>query len=319
MKNFIIALMFSTIIFAQNDKPSYKIRTEFTRQNSARSLSVKVMNENGELKYVVHKQLKSKESAPNAVILKNGGIVLIDVLEGTAEFYDSNGSKIKTVGLFDNLPFVYERKVITDAEDGLVAFLISQIEESNSVIEIFDNNGNEIYRFEAKGENGSGIEISPSGKLLAVSTYDWKGEKLKCSTRILDLEGNLFFEFSEKFDTGMFNSDDEYFLGYDKHKMFLAKLREKKLEWVREFPEREYILTAAFAPGGKEIVSVSATKTELKKGKWYNKIAVVRKIDFDGTDKVLTVLNDKEFSNVELIQANNKIKAVFDGEEIIVE
>lgn len=318
MKTVLSIILSVTILFGQtNDEPDFGIKTNYKIINSKKTIEVKVYDAKGEFIYEISKTLESKEAAPHPVLLNNGGLVLINVLEGNAEFYNEKGNKINTVELFDGIPFAYERKVISDVQDGIIAFLISQNDRKNSIVKIYNPEGNLLNEFNVQGTNGSGIKIFKDKNLLAVSTYYWNVNNLMRVTGIFNLSGNPVLEVNQKFDEGIFSADGKYFLGYDKHKIFLLDLANGKLEWERGFDEDEYILTAAF--NKDEVITVTSTDTELKNGVWYNKVAVVRKSKLTGADEILTVLNEGEFQKAKLRFEKDKITLLLDDKIIVIE
>lgn len=315
----ILSIIFSvTVIFGQvNNKTDFSVKTNFKENDSKKVIEVKVFDGKGELLYKINKALTSKETAPHPVLLDNAGVVLVDVLAGNAEFYNPEGNKISTATLFGKIPFAYERTVFSDPDNGVVAFLISQHNLKNSIVKIYNNSGALLNEFKVTGTYGSGIKIFKDKNLVAVSTYYWDVNNLKRITGIFDLSGNPVFEVNQKFDEGSFSQNGNYFLGYDKHKIFLLDLTNKKVMWERNFGKDEYILTAAF--NNNEIVSVTSTDAELKNGIWYNKIAVVRQSKLNGSDELLSVLNEREFQHAQLIFENDKIKVLLDDKPVFIE
>ena len=320
MKILLMILITSFLLTAQTVKRDLsRAETQFVKSGSGKMLNIKVYNKRGEFVFEVKKTLQSKESAPFPVLTGNGGLVLIDVLEDKAAFYNNSGQKINEVRLLGNLPFAYERKVLTDAQDNLVALLISQKEQPNSTVKIFDTNGNLLHRFVVKGTDGSGIKLSPSNNLIAVSTYSWNADSLVQTTGIFDFDGNAILQIPQKFDNGTFSGNGEFFLAYDKHRIFLLDLKNKNLKWKRNFTADELILTAKLNKAGDEIVTVSSTKTELVNGKWINKTAILRKSKLNGADKILTVLNNVDFEKAELLVNKNGIELFLDDKIITVD
>jgi len=317
MKLIIFIFIALSVVKPQTVKaPENKIRTEIKYSGSQKIFEVKVYGNSGELKFKIEKELPSKETAPYAVPVDNGGVILVDVLEGNAEFFNSEGIKVKSVSLFEGFPFAYERKVQTAASNGFVVFLVSQKERENSVVKIFDVNGRLINEFEVKGTNGSGVEILPDKKLIAISTYYWRADDLIGNTSIFDFDGKPLMETPHKFDNGKFSQEGKYFLGFDKHKIFLLDTENKITKWSRSFPENEFILVADFK--NNKVITVTSTESVLENGVWYNKIAIVRESNLKGADEILTILNNKKFKKVNLIITNNKITLVLDEAKFVV-
>ena len=137
-------------------------------------------------------------------------------------FYDSKGNKVKEVELLYARP---ETGITSGffSEDGnyLVVNIMDNEEKeifsSGTGVILFDNLGEELWRFETEEESAGPLYISSEGKHIIAESHNWGRDEegmtdlIKRITYLLDREGHLIRKYSNLMSSpGTFSSSGNY-------------------------------------------------------------------------------------------------------------
>ncbi len=140
----------------------------------------------------------------------------------TLTFYDSKGTKVKEVELLYARP---ETGINSGffSEDGnyLVANLMDNEEKeifsSGTGVILFNNLGEELWRFETEEANAGRLYISSEGEYIIAASHNWGRDEegmhglIKRITYLLDREGHLIRKYSNLMSSpGNFSSSGNY-------------------------------------------------------------------------------------------------------------
>ncbi len=246
-----------------------------TNYEQERKLIITVKKNGNEL-YKISKKLPSYFSKPEPIVFKNGYSVLIHSLEGKAEFFNNKGIHITTINFLFNKLY-NEHKLLYDCKSNSIAMLIS--ENNKNKILLFDSSGNKKDSLQAEDGIAAGIVLSDDSKTLAVSTFNWRGNKIISESVFTDLIKRSALTFPLLFNKGMFDESNKLFTGFTNKNIFNVNLSLKKIFFTKK-EEKNKIISDVFY--NKNIFFIETDLPLLSNGKWKYNSANIIKIDTKG-------------------------------------
>jgi hypothetical protein len=216
------------------------------------------------------------ESGGAVYYVSDNGIVA-EYSGKTLTFYDSKGVKVKGVEL---LYAGVERGINSGffSEDG--NYLVVNVQDpekeifsSGTGVILFNNRGEELWRFKTDEESAGRLYISPEGKYIIAASSNWGRDEqgiyrsLERTTYLLDKEGHLIRKYSNLSSSpGAFSSSGNYAIVCDAktHKAYLLDTKTgDKLFKFSLMGTRWHVNNACIAEAAKLIGITYDNKVEL--------------------------------------------------------
>lgn len=300
--------MFSCLLIAQNN---YKTSIDIIKNENSRIASITVLQGNDKIG-TLKKELSEGSSIPTAIALNNGNLALLNSLEGEIELYNHSSELLFSHKLYA-LPPYKEQTIKYSVNSKGVVLLVSE-DQSNNLYLV--NNSGELENL-ADCENGliTGLNSTLNGESIFYSIVNWSGNNLNKESLLFDLINDNVKSFSLGFEKGVFNEENNLFVGYDKTSAFCINYSNDEILWEKELDKNEYFYDINFS--NKEVILVKVTSPKLENGQWiYDNATIVEK-SISGREKVLQSVN-KSFRTIELISVDDEIEIVVDSKTHLV-
>ncbi len=271
-------------------------------------LQFDVFDNKGSKLYSIKKNVEYDIPHPGAAVFKNGASVLINSFDAALDFYNANGSKLKTVNLFNDRDVTYERSIYFDVVGDLVAVLVSQPEYEKSEVIILNNKGEKLNGWQFEAKNASGIKISEDLKTIAVSGFNWFHNLVEV-TSFYSANGNLNFSLPFKFNKAKFNK--ESFAGITNKSICFVDLKQEKLIWKKDAAEN--ILFGEVNVNETSVQLAETDKPILDNGKWVYSRLILKTFDRNGTKVDEALIYKSEFENINITGEGSSIKILADN------
>jgi hypothetical protein len=179
---------------------------------------------------------------------------------------------------------------------------------------MFDD-GSKLDELEMERGMISGIELSHDGELLAYSIVKWIDDDLFASTSLMSLNNDEYFNLTEHFENGNFNTELSIFVGWDKQKVFCLDLLTEDVIWEKVVASDQMISDAIIQ--GSDTYLLVSDNPQLKDNKWkYDNIQIIGK-DVSGIEKVM-LKYDIEATDIDLKVKDETSILLVDGKEILI-
>lgn len=308
IKNILVLQMFSCLLIAQNN---YKTSIDIIKNENSRIASITVLQGNDKIG-TLKKELSEGSSIPTAIALNNGNLALLNSLEGEIELYNYS-SELFFSHKFYTLPPYKEQSIKYSLNNKGVLLLVSEAQSNNLYLV---NNSGELENL-SDCENGliTGLNSTLNGESIFYSIANWSENNLNKKSVFLDLINYNEKTFSLGFERGVFNEQNNLFVGYDKTSAFCINYKNEEILWKKELDENQYFLDVNFS--NEEVILVKVTSPKLENGQWIYDNAIIVEKNISGREKVLQSVN-KSFRTMELITEDEKIELLIDSNVIVV-
>ena len=304
---FIVSAIFQFSLLAQNN---LEIRSDVTgNYYENRELNINVSDSLGEF-FSFEKKLLPHQSIPQIEALSNNSILLVHSLEGIIEIYNNKGSLVSK-NEFYKLPPFNEQRILFEIFDSGITLLVSESQKNN--IYVLNNNGNNNYSKNIKDGLVSGLAVDKNADFIACSIMNRNFDNVEDQVIIINTKNNFRINFSDQFENGIFNKENNLFLGFTNKSVFLYNLTEQKTLWSNKLDGNKLFVDGNISKNNALLVQSNIP--ELIDNDWvYDGIEIIQK-DEIGIEKVLYSA-DRRVQEIELNKFDTKIKVKLDGESI---
>lgn len=221
-------------------------QTDHTLSSSElKHFSFKIFDVQGNERYSLEHSGISDAPPPACYVSDNGYAVLANGARGELAFYNANGHHIKTVDLFEDDIYQYEKPLacaisrdgdfiaaIAQKKPATISEITGQMISGEPHLILLTLSGDELWRAALKEDACSEVAISSAGKWIAVAQYSTalSGEVSK-KISVFNGAGELQYEISNLFRKASFSTSGEKFFWMNINEIGCVDLVSRKPIW----------------------------------------------------------------------------------------
>ena len=289
--------------------PSEEFQARITKLESAKraegrnTFTVELLDSKGRTQYTLTKEVPFDVPYPDVYLTDKGGAMLVNGFYGTVDFYDNEGTSLKSVRFFKEDAPEYERVLQAGVSQDVIAFAASGPNTNGTQLALYDADGNPIWEKRFPGDLAYRVEVLPKDTALAVhkrfivmSHYSAQGSGGgDVTSTILDRSGNILAEIPILFRHAHLSIPAKLLALSDQTRVLVLGTDDFREQFRWEVPEedRSRVVTAV-AVGRTGLVAVQTAAVTFEEGAapFQNPAVFVLEVDRG------TVLDRTEFSGV---------------------
>lgn len=244
-------------------------------------IKIEIYTASREKLYEIQRNYYYDDSFPLLTISDlDGALIIGQNTNGEIEFYNSNGSTIRTVQLFEDGEYDLERTLhINISKDGLTASIVAgkrgasprgstaPYPSAEPCLFLYSLTGKELLRKPLPDFNTSATAISNNGDYIAASSYTVNmNGKITRRTTIVNNTGKEIGQVSLLSKLLHFSSDSKFLVLADNKAARAFDLTTQETTWSYEIPKSEGMITAVDISNNGEIAALLVAKSEFKDG-----------------------------------------------------
>jgi outer membrane protein assembly factor BamB len=270
----------------------------------------------GDTIYAHNKSVDYDIPVPELAVFSTGQSVMVNSFDGTLTFFNVQGQAEKETQILKGLVVKYERSIKLAVDGAHLVLTLSDPGLKEVLLQIYNSDGQILKQWKIEEEFVNGLSYSEKAGAMAVSVFEWKGDKLVKSVLFYNDRGELLSSKPANFTKGVFINDAQIFAGQTNKECFLYNLATSKTIFNYNVADGEMIIGTNYSD---PIFNLVTTKTpRLEEGKWYYDNPSIKQFNNHGELLKSWTENVPSFSTFGFEQDGSQLLFVMDAKAITI-